>query len=176
MKVKCKICGNKIERDTAYKIVKEQKTKKVNLYYCSEDEYNKQQEEIKQRDKCYEIVKDILGVPIIKPGLIKQLKTIREFYEYSIITKTFKFKSEDIKWATSNKEFNSEYSKDRYVLAIILNNIEDVKKVHMKDLEEMNRLFNKAENNDVNIDIMNDLEVVKPPKTKKSNDISCFLD
>lgn len=172
MKVKCKICGNKIERDTAYKIVKEQKTKKVNLYYCSEDEYNKQQEEIKQRDKCYETIKDILGISLVTPEMIKQLKIVRENYDYPVIIKTFKFKEDDIRWAVNNKDFTNTYSKFRYILAIILNNIEDVKKVHMKDLEEMNRLFNKVENNDVNIDIINDMPI---SKQRKSNDISQFL-
>ncbi|CEQ01634.1 Uncharacterised protein [[Clostridium] sordellii] len=173
MKVKCKICGSKIERDSAYKIVKEQKSKRVNLYYCSEEEYDKQQDEIIQRDKCYEVIKDILNIPLVTPGMIKQLKTVREYYEYVVITKTFKTKEEDIRWAVNNKEFSNEYNKFRYVLAIILNNIEDIKKVHMKELEEISRLFNKVENNEINIDIMNDM----PISTKrKSNDISQFLD
>lgn len=173
MKVKCKICGKKIDRDSAFKIVKKQKSRNLNLYYCNEEEYNESQEEITQRNKCYDVIKDILNIPLVTPSMIKQLNTIREYYDYVVITKTFKTKEEDIKWAINNKDFKNEHNKFKYILVIILNNIEDVKKKHIKDLEEIKKMFSKTENDSINIDIINDMPTVTQ---KRNNDISQFLD
>lgn len=172
MKVKCKICGNKIEKDTAFKIIKEQKSKNVNMYYCNKEEYDKQQEEINQKNKCFEVISEMLGIPYLTPGMIKQINTIREYYEYTVIAKAFKHNEDAILWAINNKEFSGEYNKFRYITSIVLDNIEKVKQVHIRELEEINRLFNKVEDN-INIDIMNELPI---SNNRKTNDISQFLD
>lgn len=174
MKVKCKICGDKIERDTAYKVVKETTKTKVNEYYCNQEEYDKVQQEKKSREKCINTIVEVLSMQMITPVWLKNIKTIREFYDYNIIEKCFKENEDTIKWSIYNKDFKTEHMKSKYILAIIANNIEDTYKKHKRDMEEMNRLFNKVENNEIDIDVIN--ESVTKVNKRKNNDISQFLD
>lgn len=174
MKVKCKACGDKIERDEAFKIIRERPSGNTNEYYCSEDEYDNIQREKDSKYKCYETVRNIINIKMINPTWIKNINTIREFYDYNVIEKCFKENEDQIKWSIYNKDFKSEHIKSKYILAIIANNIEDTYKKHKKELEEMNRLFNKVENNKINIDIINN-EVTRVKK-RNNNDISVFLD
>lgn len=175
MKVKCKSCGNKIERDKAFKIVRERKSGKLNEYYCNKEEYDDIQKEKNDKFKCYETIKDIINIKMITPAWIKNINIIREFYDYNVIEKCFRDNEERIRWSICNKDFKTEHMKSKYILAIIANNIEDTYKKHLKDLEDANRLFNKIENNEIHIDIINEVIEVQPKKRKNNNDISMFL-
>lgn len=176
MKVKCKKCGAKIERDEAFKVVKQTEKTKANHYYCSEDEYNSIIKEQEDKYRCYDTIKKIINMKMITPAWIKNINTIREFYDYDVIDKCFKDNEDTISWSLNNKDFKNEHAKSRYVLAIITNNIEDTYKKHIKDIEEMNRLFTKNENNEIDIDILNEEPIQISKKRKNENDISMFLD
>ena len=52
-KAKCKICGTVLDTNTAYCITKQTAKTKRNFYYCSEEEYNKDQERKKKEAKDY---------------------------------------------------------------------------------------------------------------------------
>lgn len=183
MKVKCKGCKNKIERSEAFKIIKETSKGKTNEYYCNKKEYDSIQKEKEDKIKCYKVIKEIINVKMISPAWIKNINVVREFYDYSIIEKCFRENKDVILWSMQNKDFETEYAKSKYILTIILNNIEDTYKKHKKELQEMEKLFNKNENNEIDIDIMNNTikndtktnSIIKPNKNK-INDISSFLD
>lgn len=74
MLVKCQLCGEKIERDTAYKVV----NGKTNKYYCSADEYTSWQtakaKEKLHKDKVFTLIGEILGFPITPSLLVKEWK------------------------------------------------------------------------------------------------------
>lgn len=178
MNVKCKACKNKIDRDGAFKVVRERPSGKINEYYCNEEEYNKINIEKEDKARCYEVVKEVIMCEMITPAWVKNINTIREYYDYIVIEKCFKENRESINWSINNKDFKNEHNKAKYILSIVANNIADTKKRHLADVENMNRLFNKSENNEVNIDIINNEETARPIQRKKkevSNDISQFL-
>ena len=73
MKVTCQICKSKIEKDTAYKRV----VGKVNKYYCSEQEWQAEEDKKKKaaedKDKVYRLICEILGEEeIISTSLYKE--------------------------------------------------------------------------------------------------------
>ena len=65
MLVKCRICGNKTERNDAYKVVVNGK----NEYYCSEKEYKQKQKQIADKEKTIKIINEIFGYEITNSAL-----------------------------------------------------------------------------------------------------------
>ena len=73
MQVTCQICKKKIERDAAYKRV----IGKVNKYYCSEQEWQTEEDKKKKasedKDSVYRLICDIMGEnEIISTALYKE--------------------------------------------------------------------------------------------------------
>lgn len=170
--VKCKICGSKKNIDEAFKVVKETPKAKVNHYYCSKAEYEKNLREINSKKECLDYIREILGVKMIPPAFAKQVNILRDYYDYIVIKKTFKECESNIKWQLDNKEFNSEFAKSKYIIVIISNNIEKVYRKHKKDQEKLNSVFEFKEN--IDVDIFNYTNSNK--SEIKVNDISSFLD
>lgn len=166
-KCKCKICTNELTTDIAFKVTNE---KGVNSYYCSEDEYNQMMKEKTSKDKCLATITEIFGVKMLPPVMVKKVNELRPFYDYVVIEKTFKEYKDKVKWALESKDFNNEFSKAKYIISIIANNIEQVNKKHMKDIREMERLFVKDEKI-----VIEDLDITRT-KTNDTSDISAFLD
>ena len=166
--VKCKICGNQLTNDIAYKVVVNGK----NQYYCSDEEYNAKQKEKESKDKCLKTITEILGSKIVSPVMVKKVNELRKFYDYMVIDKTFKECANTISWALGSKDFNSEFAKTKYIISIVANNIDKVYKKHIKDLKDMERLFSK---NEVEPEII-DLDINRPINDRNISDISSFLD
>lgn len=127
MLVKCKICGNKIDKATAYCVPKTGKNKIINYYYCSEDEYKNDvyQKSVNEqlKTKLWELIVSFIG---------ETQNTIL----YKEMTLWGNDKQKIIGYLTDNKDyisrvmakdFVSEYAKIRYFSAIIKNNINDYK-------------------------------------------------
>lgn len=173
-KVKCKACGKELINLEAYKVSKNNK----NIYYCNEEEYNSITKEENDKSTCLKGVAGILNIAMIPPVLSKQINILREFYEYPVILRTFKDKSSSIIWALENRTFNSEFSKYKYIITIIMNGIDDTKKAMDKERRDMEKLFeSNKDSNDraIEIDIMNSSNFeIKNTKNNKS-DISEFL-
>lgn len=146
MLVKCRKCGNKIDRTIAFKVVVGSK----NAYYCNEEEYkqhleeqklkaerkqqakekrellNKKKEEEKIfREKIYDNVKYVFGYLPVNTTLYKEMNELFKTFEYEIILRYLE-QEKDYLWDTSRtKEFCSEYAKIRYFSAILKNSMAD---------------------------------------------------
>lgn len=150
MLVKCKCCGNKIERDIAFKIVINNK----NNYYCSEIEYKKMETEKQNKAHVYSLIDEIFGYKIINTVINKEISIISKENTYE---KVYKYLLENKQYLEKvmNRSFDNEYGKIKYFSTIIRNNIKDYKCIANK---ENNESFN----------VENVKTVYKPIKHKKT--------
>ena len=162
MLVNCKGCSNKIEKSLAYS-----PTGKA-PYYCSKEEYDGIQLNLIMRKSTYTLLHDeILNYDEKQIIQNKKLEELGKSYGWEVVFKTFKHCEKDINFWVNQKNFNSEYNKISYIMAIILSHINDIYMQHKKEK-------NKKENNTyIDINMLNDDEAV-PIKTN-TNDISQFL-
>ena len=170
-KCKCKICGKQLTTDTAYKITN---YNGKNTYYCSKEEYDEVNKKKEIENRCYNTISTIMNIPFVTPMLKKQIKKIVEFYDYPIIERTFKENEKAIKWFLDNNEDSSEYGKSRYIMTIIINNINGVARKYKEEQKRIKQLF-ESNNNNNDISIINDLNDKQQIKRDVS-DISEFLD
>lgn len=124
MLVKCKICGNKIDRNTAYKVVVNDK----NNYFCNEYEYMKDKEEKRCRVKIFGVITDIFNYEIKNSVLNKEISDIAKIHTYSVLYQFLLDNKDRIFRILDNKSFTSEYAKVKYFSAIIKNQIASYKK------------------------------------------------
>jgi hypothetical protein len=120
--VKCKGCTNKIDRDTAYKVV----VKGKNTYYCNVEEYETINIEKESKNKVIDLAFELVG-KTTNTTLFKELTDISKVHTY---TKMLKFMEEnmiDLDVAMSRNDFVHEFAKIRYFAAIIKNQIGDYK-------------------------------------------------
>ena len=130
MRVKCRYCGERVEKEDAYK------DPNKNSYYCSEEHYlatmkkredfQKEKEEKKQNkiDPVYEEVADIFGYRIQNSQLFKEMKLWRSICNDE---KIFAYLQEHKDYIKSKLEKlnSSEYARIRYVSAILKNSLKD---------------------------------------------------
>lgn len=119
MLVKCRHCGNKIDRKEAFKVVVGGK----NTYYCNEDEYLLSKKMKDDKDGTYNIINQIFGYEIKNSALYKEINTIRENFSYEIILMYLKQEFDYLHGIMCEKEFQSEFGKIRYFSAILKNNL-----------------------------------------------------
>ena len=67
MLVKCRQCGTKIDRKTAFKVVVGGK----NAYYCNEAEYQKTLHEKEIKTITYDCINQIFGYKVLNSALFK---------------------------------------------------------------------------------------------------------
>lgn len=174
MMVKCKICGNKIDRDIAYKVSKtNEETKKItNSYYCSEGEYNKDKENKGLWREVLLLYDFILGFTSISKVKVNQIKEMEEVFTRREIYECLKYNADNIKLNMENKFISDEYNMICYITASVKNKIKDfsncgsgnmitncseediINMKHEEDEDILNRLKrqrNNAKNNSVNI-------------------------
>lgn len=120
MLVKCRCCGNKLERNDAFKVVVGAK----NTYYCNEKEYLNLIKIKEDKDNVFLLINNIFGYKVINSALFKEINTIHEVYEYSHIL-AYLEENYDYIISVMNRDFVSEYAKIRYFSAILKNNIKD---------------------------------------------------
>ena len=130
MRVKCRYCGERVEKEDAYK------DPNKNSYYCSEEHYlatmkkredfQKEKEEKKQNkiDPVYEEVADIFGYRIQNSQLFKEMKLWRSICNDEKILAYFQEHKDYIK-SKLEKLNSSEYARIRYVSAILKNSLKD---------------------------------------------------
>ena len=165
----CKICGKELTTDIAYCV-----QGKTRSYYCNKEEYEDYLSKQKIKNECIEYVAEVINMKFTPPAMIKLVNGLNQFYDYVVIKRAFKDNKDSIRWAIENKTFGSEFGKYKYIMSIVLNNIEKSYKAYKKEQEEMERLFNKSVTNEVDIEILNNdrTEV----KVKQNSDISMFLE
>ena len=130
MRVKCRYCGERVEKEHAYK------DPNKNSYYCSEEHYlatmknredlQKEKEEKKQKkiDPVYEEVADIFGYRIQNSQLFKEMKLWRSICNDEKILAYLQEHKDYIK-SKLEKLNSSEYARIRYVSAILKNSLKD---------------------------------------------------
>lgn len=186
MKVKCRWCGEKAERESM--IFEEKNNKKLYFHnecypdYLKDKEFKEQ--ERKEKDALVETIKRIYGVqdlprqvypfledlrngnPVFKgqqPG-----KRYKQGYKYSIIKETFEYCEDQIRYALQNKDFDGFMNAFKYGLAIVVDKIYKVDKM----IESRNR--QKAIESTSTF--VPEFEMAYNRKAKNENDISEFLD
>ena len=170
-KCKCRYCGNSLTTDTAYKVKVNEKS---NLYYCSKNEYDELLKEENSKKECIEYIKQITNDKFLSPIMKKKLVETREYYDYVVIKKCFKENENTIKWALTNKEFNSEFIRAKYIFSIILNSISKTHKKYLQEQKELEKLFNKQIIDEIDVEVLNFNR--SETKVSSSSDISMFLD
>lgn len=166
-KVRCAITGEYGTSDTFIKI--------DGKYYKNQDVYNEQQ---KQNDYWHKIVDkfslDYLGYQkgqLFPAYIVKMLKQL-SFYGNDTIYRTMEFCDNDIHTAIQIKDFDSDYRKASYIMAIVKNNINEVWKEVLQERREAKKA--KQMQNSVPIEISNPEEISNPKQNVK--DISKFLE
>ena len=114
MKVKCKSCGEKIERDTAYKVI----IKDKNSYYCCEQEYLDYIKNLKDKDDVYIEIDNIFNRKVTHTVLFKEIYELSQTYTYKTILLYLQQNKEYLINVLS-KNFVSEYAQIRYFTAIL---------------------------------------------------------
>lgn len=132
MLVNCKCCGNKIERESAYKVM----TDKGNKYYCSKAEYEAMQKEKADKDAIYTEIVDIFGYKIQNSALFKEWKCWNELASNEKILSYIQENKDCIKGAVG-KLNSTEYAQIRYVSAILKNSLVDYKVGSRKEPEKI---------------------------------------
>ena len=127
MLVKCQICGEKIDRDTAYKRI----TNSGNKYYCSVAEYESEEQKKKQaaedKERVYRLVCNILQQnEIINSALWKEYNV---WLKVATAKKIGDYLEENKASLTQNisRLTGPLYNKIRYLSVVIGNQIVDFK-------------------------------------------------
>jgi hypothetical protein len=120
MLVKCQGCGEKIDKDIAFKIV----VKNVNRYYCTESEYLNIANIKKTKDNTYLYINDIFGYKVVNTVLFKEINEIANTHTYLKIS-NYIYENNKFLCSAMQKDFNNEYCKIKYFTAILKNNLSD---------------------------------------------------
>lgn len=152
MRVVCKYCKAKVEKADALQVTGE----KYNTYYCNQECYDKanaekkakeierlakkqEKEENKQKriDPVYEEIADIFGYRIANSALFKEMKLWRGICDDSKILAYLQEHKIYIKNKLEQLDSN-EYSRIRYVSAILKNSLADYKRTVRVEPEKIN--------------------------------------
>lgn len=162
-KCKCFITGKEGTTDVFVKKL----VGKSHKYFESEEVYSEYIKDKENKEKLRNTVAEILEYKILPPMLIKELNELLLIFNAEVITETFKQQKDTIQyWLGLDGKFNSDFSKVKYMMAIIKNNIIEVDK--RWQIEQK-----RKQPKQVNIDIdMMDIELSSKATNK---DISQFL-
>lgn len=150
MRVTCKICGNKIERNEAFKIVKETKSGFANHYYCDSIEYEAFQKEMEYKLEVQDLVDIILGYKSVNSVIYKDLASLKRGYTYKEILNSFNKNKDNIVESLKLNGIDKEYNMIRYIFGFISRSIkEDTDEMKNK---ESSKLIKKINSNEIEID------------------------
>lgn len=127
MEVKCKICGKKVDRNAAFKIVTYSSSgKKKNNYYCSEEEYDSYMAERQYKTDFYDVILQYFAGMKSTNSLPKNLfaemlgvaeqHSWKEIYEYVVDDKEYLDKCME-------KDFCSDWARAKYLISVFRNNV-----------------------------------------------------
>ena len=143
MLVKCRICGNKIDRKEAFKVSVEGKP---NAFYCSEAEYNAMIEERKCKDDAYYCIYGIFGYQVTNTVLYKEIGELGKIYGFKLIL-SYLHDNEEYLTRIVGREYKNEFAKIKYFTAILKNNLTDYKDHGLDKKERVKAVvkYNKVE-------------------------------
>lgn len=119
MLVKCQSCGNKIEKNEAFKVT----VGKVNKYYCNENEYSIIKEKKEIKDNIFNEIFKCFDRKITNSALFSEIIELEKIYGYEKIYMYIVDNSSYISDIMASKDFVSEYAQIRYFAAILKNNL-----------------------------------------------------
>lgn len=126
-KVKCKICSQQIDTDNAYCITKinENTGKRVNSYFCSEQEYLIDKENKNLWLENMRIFDNIIGYTCISKVKTNEFKELEEHYNRKQIYNCLINNADEIKRYLEQKNIYEEYGKIKYIFSCVKNKIKD---------------------------------------------------
>lgn len=133
MLVKCKGCGNKVERNDAFKIV----VKDKNHYYCTAIEYEQINIEKESRLKVIDLVFEIIG-ETTNTSIFKELTDISKIHGYKKMLSYMESNMDYLNKAMVTCSGSKEYGRIRYLMAIIKNELGDYIEAIEQDEEVVN--------------------------------------
>ena len=122
MLVKCRICGNKIDKVKAFKVL----NGTINMYYCSEEEYKDSLKANISKDNVFKSIEKIFGYKCTHTSIFKELSEISKIYSNEKIG-IYLEENEEYLRKIMLKEFSGEYGKIRYFSTILRNNLQNYK-------------------------------------------------
>ena len=131
-KAKCRICGESLDTMTAYKVITyDTNDKSKTAYYCSKEEYQKDEEEKRKsldaKDKAYKLICEIIGrEKIINTVLWKEWKEWSNAFSNEIIA-LYLEENKEYLMATISRLEDKEFNRIRYLSAILKNSLGDFK-------------------------------------------------
>jgi hypothetical protein len=145
LRAKCRVCGTPLDTNTAYKVTTyDANNKEKRAYYCSEEEYNKDEENkqkaAQDRDKVYRLVCEIFGVnEILNTALWKEKVVWNKAFSDEIIAQ---YLTENKQWLinTISNLDSGEYGKIRYLSAILKNRLADFMPKTLEDETQKQRI------------------------------------
>jgi hypothetical protein len=167
--VRCIVTRERGTSDEFYKGTYGNKTS----YFKNKEIFDEWRAEKEKAKAINDMIADFVGYyngekfPSSITGKIKELKDI---YDIHTVYDTFVEKKEDIQFAMESMEFDTEYGKCAYIMAIIVNHINDVWKRRKR--EEKMKVKQEAELKSEDIDY----EYIPRPAFKNDRDITRFLE
>lgn len=165
--VKCRLCGKKMPKGEAFLFVHETKTgKEQNRFYCSQDEYDKEQKEIYYWRECQYEIDNILGYPVVNNKRNKMLTEIldngysREEL-YNCIKEQSNYIAECLNY---RKDIDTEFQKLCYMFTIIKGSIKDITERNKKQLK-MDKNIYEIDIDEVVVPISNESKVANKRKS-----------
>lgn len=156
MLVKCRKCGNKVERSNAFKVVVGGK----NTYYCNKDEYNEILKYRELKDTTYSYINNIFGYKVTNTSIYKEVNEIIDAFGYELLISYLKENESYLSSVMQEKDFPKEYGKIRYFSAILKNSLVDYENTENEDDKEYEKCIDY------------DLPVMKFKRKKKRRNLS----
>ena len=124
---KCQICGKVGNTNEMYKIVTGVTTK-TNKYYCSQEEWQAEQDRKKKfqedKDKVYYLICDMFGYEIQNTKFFDEWAKWNKLKSNEIIYKYLR-ENEDYLQGMCDKSYNNEHNRIMYFSAILKNSLKD---------------------------------------------------
>ena len=127
MLVKCKTCGNKIEKGDSYCYLHKTKSGKIQKrYYCSREHFHEPYIDNVYYNRTRRLVDKILGYVCISNEKNKMITRLYDVgYSRKDVLECMKYYKDDIIKYMELKNIQNEYGKLRYVFTVVENNIKD---------------------------------------------------
>ncbi|MGL5713491.1 MAG: hypothetical protein ACRCX2_10765 [Paraclostridium sp.] len=128
IQVKCKRCGNKNNKDKSYlHIHVTSGGNKQNRYYCNEDCYDLEQNDIYMLKQCQYFIDELFGYTVINNAKNNNIKELCSAgYTREEIYDCMKELESTLADTLNYKKIDDEYAKIQYVFAIIKGKIREI--------------------------------------------------
>ena len=131
MLVKCRVCGEKIDRDIAYKVT----NGRINEYYCTKTEYLDKIRARELKENVYNKISDIFGYTVTSTAIYKEISSLEQVYGFHRIYEVLCYYQQQLD-AIMSRPFDSEYGKIRYFSVVLQNKL----KTYVPETKKENKL------------------------------------